>query len=578
MLRFFLTLSFLLAFCVRILAQDRTEIAADPEKLRYAHQMEKEAMFKKDSLLLAKSWCLLGKEYEDIGDFGRAQSHFLKALEVLEKRPPSYDLVKNFVFLSETEQRQNHMEESLAYALAARRVAHQLNSPEGLAIAYRMLGHVREFIWDGKGYGPDYDSVLFCYSQSEKLSRQIGDTLKTAEANAFLGALYLRNSPMKALPYLEESLLLFTIKHDYEWQVRVLTHLSSVYQMLNRMKLSWAKLKQAEKLYKDRKLNEHGMIAMIESRFVKYYEKTKQVDLELAHYKNLVALEMKRSIADREGAISRLRIEYEIEKKEAIMKAQNHEIALREENLRNQERFTLAMTSLFVVAAIASIIFFSLYRKNQRISLYNEDLLREQNHRVKNNLQIVSSLLNMQSKRLLDTEARKAMLEARLRIESMATLHRRLYDGSRFAKVNLDDFLREVIQGVLKSFGYGHIQPIFQIEDIFLPADKAVPIGLIVNELSTNACKYAFVFTATPELIVTCHNVKNNIRLTVSDNGPGISGAGQADDTRFQEKKKSSFGMALIRSQVIQLDGTSHLSPARSGAQPGLTFVIEFKA
>lgn len=92
----------------------------------------------------------------------------------------------------------------------------------------------------------------------------------------------------------------------------------------------------------------------------------------------------------------------------------------------------------------------------------------------------MSSLLSLQSKRLTDEAAKKAVEESRLRVESMAILHRRLYDGDKFAKVNVDEFIRELVGGVLKAYGYYTIRPQFIIDDIDLsvaprPTDAQPP-------------------------------------------------------------------------------------------------------
>ncbi|MVM39019.1 hypothetical protein GO730_18165 [Spirosoma sp. HMF3257] len=223
-----------------------------------------------------------------------------------------------------------------------------------------------------------------------------------------------------------------------------------------------------------------------------------------------------------------------------------------------------------------SVVFFRLSRKNQRISHRNVELIKEQNHRVKNNLQVVSSLLSLQAKRLTDEAAKKAVEESRLRVQSMAIIHRKLYDGDKLAVVNLDEFIQELVNGVLKSFGYPFATVQYAIDTNSLSADKAIPLGLILNELITNACKYAFPQNENPHLTVRCYAQHAKLYLQVTDNGPGLEVPVIQTDDLYDPQTKS-FGMSLIQAQVMQLNGTYQFSSADKTESTGTTFTMEFK-
>jgi two-component sensor histidine kinase len=561
------------------MAQESAYLKAQPERLQYAREVEQEARVKKDPLLLAEAWYLYGKTYAFVGNYHISQKYFLRSLSILEPRGDSFKLGRLYIRLSEIEAKQAHQREALFYAKLSLDLFHRIRSDKGLIRSYVVLGQIYDRNQDGKR--TNYGRSLFYYKKVESLAFKLKDTLAMAEAAIQLGTLFAKNNDPQAIPYLNRALYLCKqIKKNLN-TANALTQLVPAYINARQFELAYRTLIEAENFYAAKQLTEFDIRVAMERNYVLYFQALKQWNQAFLHLKKLNTLERSQLIADRNGAISRLSIEYETAKKEALLKAQKQEIELRNKALQNQQRFTMAIAALFIMAVIASIIFYKLSRKNQLTSHRNEELLKEQNHRVKNNLQVVSSLLNLQSKQLSDQAAKKAVEESRLRIESMALLHRKLYDGDKLAQVDLEEFICELVQGVLKSYGYDHIQPEFEINAGYLTADKAVPLGLVINELTTNACKYAFPDTVLPRLAIRCHRHKNKIELSVEDNGPGFdhSEIGRlvlVQDDRLLDTRKASFGMSLIQSQIVQLNGTSRFTSGSENQLSGTVFTMMF--
>ena len=217
-----------------------------------------------------------------------------------------------------------------------------------------------------------------------------------------------------------------------------------------------------------------------------------------------------------------------------------------------------ALAALLVGALTATVFFRRLSHKNKRISEHNAELVREQNHRVKNNLQVLSSLLSLQSNRLSDPLAKTAIEESQLRVETMAILQRRLYDGDGLVTVQAQDFMLEITEMVLHTFGLSDtVELQTAIAPISLGADHALRVGLILNELLTNACKYAFADHEAPCLQIVFQKTQEKYHLEFGDNGPGL-----ALDAH-QRPSKHSFGMRLIEMQVAQLEGTYQFNNTR---------------
>jgi two-component sensor histidine kinase len=205
-----------------------------------------------------------------------------------------------------------------------------------------------------------------------------------------------------------------------------------------------------------------------------------------------------------------------------------------------------------------------------------EVLLQEIHHRVKNNLQVVSSLLNLQSQYVEDKSALDMFQESQNRILSMALIHEKLYRSQDLSRVDLTEYIQTLAGDLVRSYrarsGPANLR--VQAADVFLSIEKAVPCGLIVNELVSNALKHAFPangdsstngFDADNEIFIGLStDTENRVTLIVADNGVGLP---QDLDVGTSD----SLGLRLVHTLVSQLDGTLELR-SENGAEFNLTF------
>lgn len=197
-----------------------------------------------------------------------------------------------------------------------------------------------------------------------------------------------------------------------------------------------------------------------------------------------------------------------------------------------------------------------------------EVLLREIHHRVKNNLQIISSLLNLQSQHVEDSKALEMFTESRLRVRSMAMVHEKLYRSDDLSRVDFKDYVRSLSYHLFQMYGVtpDKVTLDMDIEDVLLDINTAIPCGLLVSELISNALKHAFPEGRTGAVTVKMKPIENgDIELRVSDNGVGLEGG-------LDIKNTESFGLQLVDMLTEQLQGT--LSIDRNG---GTTFTIRFQ-
>lgn len=185
-----------------------------------------------------------------------------------------------------------------------------------------------------------------------------------------------------------------------------------------------------------------------------------------------------------------------------------------------------------------------------QVSLEQKDLLmREIHHRVKNNLQVISTLLELQLAEIKDDNARKALQESQTRVRSIALVHQQLYQKENIVTIGIPDFVKDLFDQVTSIYNtknqdirlHNHIQP------LFLDIDTAIPLGLILNELMTNSYKYAFS-GHEGSVDIGLHKDEEYYVLTYRDSGPGLP----AD---YDYKKSKSLGLTVIYSLSRQLGG-----------------------
>jgi two-component sensor histidine kinase len=204
-------------------------------------------------------------------------------------------------------------------------------------------------------------------------------------------------------------------------------------------------------------------------------------------------------------------------------------------------------------------------------SLREKDmLLKEIHHRVKNNLQVITSLLSLQSRHLRDDQAKTLFDESRNRILSMAMVHEELYKSGDLDRISFVEYIRSLVKNLLRSFGIDGKAPIklnVDVADVYLRIDTAIPCGLIINELISNSLKHAFPGGRTGTISVTLKRIEpETFNLRIADDGVGMS-------RNIDIKQSGTLGLELVSALVDQIGGV--LTTERDG---GTSFSITFKA
>ena len=255
---------------------------------------------------------------------------------------------------------------------------------------------------------------------------------------------------------------------------------------------------------------------------------------------------------------------YETAEKETQIQKLNAENALSisEEKRRRRERNYFIISSILFLgmAVVAYKAFTGNKRKSEQLNIQNkiietslaekEILLKEIHHRVKNNLQIVSSLLSLQSSYIKDEQALEAVKDSRNRVQSMSLIHQNLYQEDNLMEVDVKDYISKLADNLFQSYNIqpGKIKLVKEIQPISLDVDVVIPIGLILNELLTNCLKYAFPHPNEGAIKVILREEEGLLQLSVFDNGVGLP----AD---FNPAIKKSFGHKMINAFLQKMKG-----------------------
>ncbi len=246
----------------------------------------------------------------------------------------------------------------------------------------------------------------------------------------------------------------------------------------------------------------------------------------------------------------------------------------------------LVLSFLVFIGIVVSVIWFRSQRlkaqnanleqkiiertKDLQTALGDKDiLLKELHHRVKNNLQIITGLLELQKAQLTDKKAIEALNEGQIRLSSIALIHQNFYSGDKLESVSFNSFLNDLVSTVKRMFGTKEhpIESSIKSADISIDINSAIPLGLILNELLTNSYKYLPTNQPNKKIEIELHELEaDNFELTYKDNGPGLP-----ENVSFENSK--TLGLRLIRGLAQQIKGSVDYK-----FEKGSVFRVRFKA
>lgn len=407
-----------------------------------------------------------------------------------------------------------------------------------LAITERRLGNM--------------DSVSFWLKDAISLSDEIDNTSMKMHALLNLGGVYQEFEQLdSAKIYFEESLSLSRFTHDSRSGTIAALGLGEVAGKEGNYEEALAHLAEAESLVLE--VNIFDYLSRIYRSRSEIYERQGNYKAALKSqsrfieiHDSIMNLEVISLTAELEGKYQNERAERQIT--EMQLEAIERELAA---ETGKKERRVLIFASVLLVMLVAFLTYryFKkaetsrlLTEKNKTIALALNDrevLLKEIHHRVKNNLQVVSSLLSIQGREISDKKALEAVNESKHRVHSMALIHQYLYSDNDLKSIDMQQYITELCKRLFSAYRLDHdlVELRIEVDPIHVDVDTAVPMGIVINELITNALKYAFPDNREGFLLIKLREDTGKLHLSVSDNGVGKSAVA---------REGFSFGSKLI--------------------------------
>ncbi len=471
-----------------------------------------------------------------LGEYEKALEYAFKALAIYEEIKDEPGTAIAYSYIGEILYSQQKYQEAADYDQKGYDIQKRLGLKDDLAYSCQNLGDAWLQI-------PDYDKALAFQNEGLALRRELKNDMDIAlSLNSRGNVLKFMKRYPEALTDYQEGLRLARQTNFLPLVSACVSNTGHIYSLLKKYREALPyHLETRQRLTESGELvdapENYRLLAEAYGGIGKY---------DSAYHFQKLHSEIKDSLLTEETSarMSELQTKYETAQRDA-------KIALQDEKLREQRIVIWAVAAVLVVALVAGALLWRLSKQLRKRNEEKEFLIKEIHHRVKNNLQVLSSLLHLQSRHIKDETALDAVREGQNRVEAMGLIHQKLYMGDNLAAVEMRDYLHNLGDTLLDSFGLDddRVKIIYHLQPLHLDVDTAIPLGLIINELVTNSLKYAFPDSRQGIVEISLwKNETGQLCLKVADDGVGKAGAPQL-------KNSTSFGTNLVEILSKKLKG-----------------------
>lgn len=499
----------------------------------------------------------IGNIYYTQGKYADAIDYYSRSLKIREQKNDTNGIAGSLHNLASIYHAQGMMEEAEKLYLKSIALRENIGNKRGVALSYSHLGTL---YLDLK----KIEKSLAYQNKAIEIYSQIQDKNGLANAYSNLGNIYRElNENKKALDYFDKALILFTEVEDIKGQANLFISKGNLLISENKYAEAINQLEKGKLLSEQFELSENKRKAYIS--LADAYEKTN--DFKKAFNYNKLYNLLKDSLNNSElaGKLTEIQKRYEDDAHhkqiEVLQKEkENQELKIKQDN----NRITILIISLIALTAITLLVVVSNRHKqktNQILTTQNEDILRQRNekevllkeihHRVKNNLQVINSLLRLQSAMIDDPKVVALFDDCQTRVRSMALIHDKLYSIKDLSSIQVKDYIENLTGSLIDTYGLKtKVDLNLDIHPVSFTVDTLIPLGLLLNEIISNSLKYAFKNLDSGYIQVSLKPINNQqLELLISDNGEGFS-------NNIFNSPQNSLGIELIKAFVDQLEGT----------------------
>lgn len=499
---------------------------------------------------------ILGYSYKIQGDFKSSVAVFIEALsesDSLNNVNRSANIANN---LGSTFLEAGKYREAEQYFLQAIKNGLQRKDEMQLARTYTNYGYLKAEL-------QQHDSALHFYKAALPAFIKNIDSVGIADNYLNTGrSLLSMQQTNDAILYFDKALNIYKAFGDFDGECRTILNKADVYVETKEFQKALKSNLEALKIAEQNQSN--FLIDCCYQGIADCYELLGDYKNSLIYFKRHIALNDSINSLEKHQQIVSLQEKYQSNLKDKKILESKIEI----EQKNKQKQFFIL--TLIAATLIISILIF-LYQKLKQYSAKLEQLVKEKeflmyevHHRVKNNLQLLGSLFELQIRNNPNEQTKQALLDSQQRINTISTLHNNLYQQQQIQAISLGNYLKTLAEDIRSTLTNNcNIQ--FNLDDVEAPSDKSIIIGLITNEIITNAIKHAFVEHDQPTIKITLKKHEQFIVLSIEDNGKGIDG-------NIDDLSKKSLGLKVIKLLSKQLKAeltTTH--------QNGLGYILTIK-
>ncbi len=518
-----------------------------------------------DSAKIAEGYNYLGHSYYYLGDYSRAMEQYFTALAIWTTLSDSINIAQAYGSLGSIYLTQENYKSALDYYSTQEKILIKHKNHFELAKATQNIGVTYNYL-------KKYNKAKIYYLRAISLFKQMDFKIGLANTYKNLAGTYLDSGEFDSAMVCAKQAM------NYSVQINSQKHIANNNIQIGQILFQQGKIDLAKKNFEkalkiSKAISDLEIEKMATLFLAKIYEikgsYRKALESKNRHYELVDSLENRENLKK----LTQLELRYEFDKeKQQLELRRAKETAILEANIKQAyllRNFLIigAILLLFVIGLIAYALVQKrksnriLNKKKDEIEHKNsllasaltekESLLKEIHHRVKNNLQIVSSLLNIQTEYSNDSKIIGAVHESQSRVKAMALIHQLLYQEESFTRINFQNYLEQltkILENIFKQEGFNVITKI-RAEEIALDIDTSIPLGLIVTELVSNAYKYAFNDSKQGYIEVGLTGKgETQYELFVRDNGSGLP-------IDFKLENSKSMGLKLVKLLSDQIDG-----------------------